>query len=109
MEVGNVRNMEDVFKAINDNTLDQCLLLDVRSHEEFISGHIEGAQNLPHDSISPSEIEKLKNYHRIIVYCQMGGRAGIASQTLNSSGLNNVVCIDENGMGYWYEQGYPTV
>ena len=104
-----MRNMEDVFKAINESKLDQCLLLDVRTEEEFRGGHISGAFNLPHDSINSDEVEKLKNYQRVIVFCQMGGRAGMAYHTLNASGLKNVVCIDENGMAYWYEQGYPTV
>ena len=52
---------------------------------------------------------KKQNYQKVIVYCHMGGRAGIAQQILNNLGLNNVVCINENGMAHWFEQGYPTV
>ncbi len=108
MEVTNVRNMEDLFKAINEDKLDQCLLLDVRSEDEFRGGHISGAMNLPHDSITSENIEEIKNYQKVIVFCHMGGRAGIAQHTLNNLGLKNILCIDENGMAYWFEQGYPT-
>ncbi len=104
-----MRNMEDLLKAINEDKLDQCLLLDVRSEEEFRGGHIAGASNLPHDSISADNVDELQNYQKVIVYCHMGGRAGIAQQILNNLGLNNVVCINENGMAHWFEQGYPTV
>ena len=103
-----MRNMEDLFKAINEDKLDQCLLLDVRSKEEFQGGHIAGASNLPHDSISSDNVAELKDYQKVIVFCHMGGRAGMAHQTLCNLGLNNVVCIDENGMAHWFQQGYPT-
>ena len=63
-----MRNMEDLLKAINEDKLDQCLLLDVRSEEEFRGGHIAGASNLPHDSISSDNIDELQNYQKVIVY-----------------------------------------
>ena len=59
-----MRNMEDLFKAINEDKLDQCLLLDVHSEEEFNGEHITGSSNLPHDSISSDDVAKLKDYQK---------------------------------------------
>jgi len=89
-----------------DNLNDRQLILDVRSPEEFSEGHIKGARNTPHEEVG-SIAEELKNYETVYVHCKMGGRAKMASQTLSSSGLNNVVCVGEGGMQRWSEMGWP--
>ena len=66
-DVANGRNMEDLLKAINEDKLDQCLLLDAAQKEEFRGGHIAGASNLPHDSISQI-MRRTSNYQKAIVY-----------------------------------------
>jgi phage shock protein E len=77
-------------------------IVDVRTQEEFESGHIEGALHKPHDAIDAGITALLpdKSQH-IIVYCARGGRAGKAKQTLESLGYTNV----ENGGGYKDMQG----
>lgn len=82
------------------------LILDVRSPAEFNEGHIEGAQNTPHEEVG-SISEELKNYQTVYVHCKMGGRAKVASDILNNSGLDNVVCVGDGGMQRWTEMGWP--
>jgi phage shock protein E len=73
------------------------LIVDVRTQEEFNSGHIDGALHKPHDQIDAGITALLpdKSQH-IILYCARGGRAGKAKATLEGLGYTNV----ENGGGY---------
>ena len=45
-----------------ENLSSEDLILDVRSPSEFNDGHIEGAQNTPHEEVT-NEVEDLKKYN----------------------------------------------
>jgi phage shock protein E len=67
------------------------VVIDVRTPQEFQSGHIEGALNLPHDTIAQT-IPKAavgKDDH-VILYCRSGRRSDIAMGTLKGLGFSNV-------------------
>ena len=94
--------LQSMFKkrklgAMLNNTSEKPLVIDVRSKQEYNSGHYDGARNIPHDRIE-SNIKKLEPWKNspIIVYCRSGGRAGTAQSILKSQGFRNVV----NGGGY---------
>lgn len=74
-----------------------ALLLDVRTPEEFASGHLQGAINIPYDQIS-SRIEEVGSDKKrsIVVYCRSGKRSAAAMDTLNGLGYTGVI----NGGGY---------
>jgi rhodanese-related sulfurtransferase len=82
------------------------VILDVRSAEEFASGHVPGAINIPHDSVD-AHVAELKKYARVYIHCQAGGRAGRAASRLSELGLTNLVCVSGGGMGDWLASGYP--
>ncbi len=67
------------------------VVIDVRTPQEFQSGHIEGALNLPHDTIG-QEIGKTKvaKDDHVILYCKSGRRADIALGTLKGLGFSNI-------------------
>jgi phage shock protein E len=77
--------------------LNQALVLDVRSPEEYAQGHLQQAQNIPHDQIAMqiAQIAPDKN-QEIVLYCRSGRRSGIALQTLQDLGYTKVV----NGGAY---------
>lgn len=66
--------------------------MDVREPSEYASGHVEGAINLPVNSISEDSVElkNIKFNDTIIVYCRSGVRAGQAQARLQSLGYYNV-------------------
>lgn len=69
----------------------ETILIDVRTKEEFQSGHLKNAINLPVDEISET-IEKIvpnKNTN-IELYCRSGRRSGIAKEKLEAKGYTNV-------------------
>jgi phage shock protein E len=64
-------------------------LIDVRTPEEFRTGAIPTAINIPYDVLAmnlPTEDRSA----RIIVYCRSGARSGVAYQTLLDMGFENV-------------------
>ena len=67
------------------------VLIDVRTGQEFQSGHIQTAINLPHTSIG-EEIAgaRVSKDDHIIVYCKSGRRAALAFETLKGLGYANV-------------------
>ena len=65
--------------------------IDVRSAEEFNTGHLQGAVNIPHDKI----IEGVKALGSdkdapINLYCRSGRRAEAALTELKNAGYTNV-------------------
>ena len=65
------------------------ILIDVRTKEEYDSGYIPTAINIPYDVIAQNLPTEDRNA-KIIVYCRSGHRAGIAKETLESLGFTNV-------------------
>lgn len=73
---------EQYLESNNENTI----LLDVRTVSEFEKGHIEGALNIPVDSLR-ERIGELDKDIEIIEYCQVGLRGYIAARILNQNGF----------------------
>ena len=78
-------------KQIIDN--EQVLLLDVRTEEEFITGHIPSAINIPVDDIEQRLDEINDKKQKILVYCKSGRRSVIACEILETYGYNNLYNI----------------
>ena len=73
------------------NELDEFVLLDVRSEEEFSEGHIPGAIIIPHEEISErAESEILEKDIPIFVYCRSGRRSKIAAEELVALGYSEI-------------------
>ncbi len=68
-------------------------LLDVRTPEEFKSGHIPGSVNLPLDKIGRIESLIPDKTARIFVYCHSGARSQMACRILSQLGYENVTNI----------------
>jgi phage shock protein E len=86
---------------------DAPLLLDVRTPEEFASGHIEGAMLVPVAEL-PDRLDQLGAYkdRGVVVYCESGGRANKALDVLQEAGFHNLVIL-EGSMSRWREEGLP--
>ena len=79
-------------------------MLDVRSAEEFTSGHVPGARNIAFDQVA-AHIAKLGAPGEVVVYCEHGGRAAKAAEVLNRAGFR--VQHLTGDMSAWREQGLP--
>lgn len=64
-----------------------ALIMDVRSPQEFGSGHIEGSVNIPLDDLQSSLIDLKRNRRAIITVCRSGTRSIMAQNILSAAGL----------------------
>ena len=79
---------------------ENILILDVRTSDEFLSGHIEGAVLLPNTVIKDKAAEVIPDYSTtILVYCRSGNRSASASAELAEMGYTNV--YDFGGIIDW--------
>ncbi len=77
-------------KKIMDSEPD-CVILDVRTEEEYAEGHIAGAVLIPDYEIGDRAREELPDQEqRILVYCRSGRRSKNASAELASMGYKNI-------------------
>lgn len=65
---------------------DAPLILDVRSAEEFASGHVPGAKHVPYDEVS-TRLGELGSPREVVVYCERGPRAFKAASVLDEAGF----------------------
>ena len=72
------------------------ILVDVRTAEEFSHYHKDNAINISIDNIMSGDFGIIKDMpkdSKIECYCQAGGRAEIAKNILNNNGYTNVINI----------------
>lgn len=79
---------------------EDVIILDVRTQEEYKTGHIENAVLLPLNDISSKAEELLQDKDaKILVYCRSGNRSATASKQLIKMGYTNV--YDFGGIISW--------
>jgi rhodanese-related sulfurtransferase len=98
-----VRN--DLQKRLLENQAP--LIVDVRSENEFNSGHIPGAVRIPFYSIG-SGLKELSfpKGKPVVLYCEHGPRAGLAGISLYFQGFEKVYSLEGHMKG-WRESGLP--
>ena len=84
---------------------DGVVVLDVRTPEEFASGHLVGAVNINLESGSfESDIAGLDQGAPYAVYCRSGNRSGQAMGIMQDAGFTDVAHLD-GGIVAWQEAG----
>ena len=79
------------------------IILDVRTPEEFESGHIKDAINIPNETIGNTKIAELPNKEQLImIYCRSGNRSKQASEKLVGLGYTNIV--EFGGINTWTDE-----
>ena len=81
-------------------TEENYVILDVRTAQEFASGHIPGAVLLPNEIIGTEDIPLLPDKDQLIlVYCRSGNRSKQAAEKLAQLGYTNIV--EFGGINSW--------
>ncbi len=89
----------DEAKALMKET-EGYILLDVRTKEEYESGYIPGAINIPLSDINENVVSSLPDKSQmILVYCRSGNRSRQASDKLSKLGYTNIIEI--GGINSW--------
>jgi rhodanese-related sulfurtransferase len=87
----------------------QFVILDVRTPEEFKTGHIEGAINIDFNSNGfRDEIGKLDRQEAYLVYCRTGRRSKEAVQIMRDLGFTKLLRFDGD-IVLWQVEKLPIV
>ena len=79
-------------------------VLDIRTPEEFTTGHISKAINIDYKASNfESELKKLDRNQSILMHCRSGRRSGLALETFRKLGFQHIVHIDDGILG-WREE-----
>jgi rhodanese-related sulfurtransferase len=84
-------------------------LLDVRTHSEFVEGHIRFVDaTIPYDSLQ-YHMAELSSDTTALIYCysRSGRRSAITTDYLTSQGYTNVYNV-EGGIKAWKAAGFET-
>ena len=107
---GQVMDGEDMVRSYTQISQDEAkqmmeqdgtqIIVDVRTQEEYDSGHIPGAICIPNESIGTEHPEELPDLDQVIlVYCRSGNRSKQAAQKLFDMGYINV--YEFGGINDW--------
>lgn len=101
------QKLSKMYKNINNKEFTEGLnqsnsvLIDVRTPEEFHSGHLKNALNI--DIMGPSfldkinQLDKSKSYY---IYCRSGGRSASACGAMASWGFSNLHNLADGIIGW---------
>jgi rhodanese-related sulfurtransferase len=93
------------------------VLIDVREHAEFMTGHLAGAINIPRVVLEfqveanpaiacVTEPRLALRQQPIVLYCRTGGRSALAARSLMALGFCNVRSL-AGGITAWMAAGKP--
>ena len=115
-EKDNIKELQEkIIEDVNAEKFYQLIekgdgiIIDVRTSQEFNSGHIIDATNI--DFYSDDFTDKLKIVRKdvpIYVYCRSGGRSSSAANKMEKLGFTKVYNL-LGGIGSWQSEGYKTI
>jgi hydroxyacylglutathione hydrolase len=82
-------------------------VVDVRSANEWRSGHIQSAMHVPLGEL-PDRLDEIPRDRPVIVHCQAGTRSVIAASVFERGGRRRVVNL-VGGLDAWQDAGFPVV
>lgn len=94
--------VEQAHKAVSDPNIQ---FVDVRTVEEFASGHAVGTKNLPVESITET-LGSLDKNRPVYLICRSGRRSANAAKILSEAGFTEVYDV-KGGTLAWMEAGLP--
>jgi len=85
----------------------EIVLVDIREPDEFVSGHVPGAVNLPLSRLTPAALPRPTD-KKVVIMCRSGNRSGRLASMLPKVGREDI--IDYSGsMIDWTRRGGPIV
>lgn len=90
----------------NQHSEEPYIIVDVRSEEEYLDGHLKGAINIPFNQLDKfeSELQALSG-KTVVVYCRSGRRAGIFMDATKDRSVN-YLHLEGDYLG-WLEHNLP--
>jgi len=95
----------DDLQARQQQVHEDLYVLDVRTPEEFVGGHVAGAVNIPFDQVA-ARLDEVPKDKDVVLYCKSGRRAGLAAEVLANHGYTRLQHLEGDIVG-WVDQGRP--
>lgn len=96
---------QEAAQMIEENP--EMILLDVRTPQEFNSGHLAEARHIDfYADDFANQLEKLDSSKRYVVYCRSGGRSSRAAKMMREMGFATVSNL-EGGILAWQRAKLP--
>lgn len=84
----------DINKAAREAAENKAIrLVDVRTREEYLEGHLPGSISLPLDRLDHVQALVPDKNEKIYVYCASGGRSAMAERAIRRMGYSDVTNI----------------
>jgi len=101
---------KDAYNLVQKNKGNRdFIILDIRTPEEFSSGHIEGAVNIDFRSDKfADELNKLDQNKTYFVYCRTGNRSYDAVSLMARFGFTSIIRLSDDITG-WKSARLPIV
>jgi len=97
----------EVIKANKENP--NFTLIDIRTPEEYLSGHIEGAVNINyHDEEFVENLDKLDKNKTYLIYCRTGRRTADTFNVMKKLKFKKVYRI-QGEIVRWKAEGLPII
>lgn len=94
---------QDAIRLMNHG----ALVLDIRPHAQFATGHLNGARQMPSDQIlSAGETLKKHREKPVLVYCDSGSLSAAAARQLASQGFTKAFNL-RGGIAAWRAENLP--
>lgn len=97
--------VEEAKSLVESNV--SLIIVDVRTREEYDSGHIEGAILIPVSELE-GRINELSKEEEFLIYCRTGNRSSNSVNILKANGYTKIFHMND-GIIAWIQAGYPTV
>jgi len=102
----NQMNSDELIEFIE---LNDAVLVDVRTEDEYNSGYIENSLNIDYFSNEFSvNADKLDKTTPIILYCRSGKRSSMSANKISKLGFKEIYNL-EGGILEWIEEGNAVI
>jgi rhodanese-related sulfurtransferase len=96
---------QDAFVALPAAGDAAPFVLDVRTPEEYVAGHVPGAVNIPYDQVG-ARLAEVPRDKDVVLYCRSGRRAAMAGEVLSGNGYTRLQHL-EGDIAAWQERQRP--
>jgi rhodanese-related sulfurtransferase len=98
------RQVADLISQRNGDP--NFIILDIRTHAEFKTGHLHNAVLLDYYSKTfVNELKRLDKTKTYLIYCRSGNRSGRSLGLIKEMGFQSVYNMDQ-GIIRWLKKGY---
>lgn len=87
---------------------ERITVIDARSADAYAAGHIPGAINIPHRTMSAETTATVDRASTVVTYCDGIGCNALTKGALNMTKLGFAVKELIGGLDWWKRDGYPT-